>query len=261
MREMVFLFMQQHPLGRYFELEEENKILSTTEKGYGLQFNRICDNGVKQKFRVGLIYSKKWKQFELSASPLAFRYDFFSLYSHGSQELHIDSENININSMEINLNLGFIKFVQEFESKYGTGYDIRYFRFNEKDTKYFNVFLEQLDTCLSLFASIDSLEKFINLFLNSDQTVFSVDDYFIFPDYKNREISPYGEEQLDLAYKIFTYANIYPEKRKRMTEYALNYKYADGDFNEIDERKKERKKLFFRNINLLNDYLVNPMKD
>ncbi|MEG1536646.1 MAG: hypothetical protein RR416_06735, partial [Clostridia bacterium] len=92
-------------------------------------------------------------------------------------------------------NLGFIKFVQEFESKYGAKHDIRYFRFDEEDIKYFNVFLEQLDVCLSLFASIDSLEKFIDLFLYSDQTVFSVEDNFIFPDYKNREISPYGEDQ------------------------------------------------------------------
>ena len=200
MREMFFLFMQQHPLGRFFELKEENKILSTTEKGYGLQFNRICDNGVKQEFRVRLIYSKKWEQFELSASSVFFWYDFFSLYSHGRKEIHIDSANIN--SMEINLDLGFIKFVQEFESKYGAKHDIRYFRFDEEDIKYFNVFLEQLDVCLSLFASIDSLEKFIDLFLYSDQTIFSVEDNFIFPDYENREVSPFGVEQLDLAYIV-----------------------------------------------------------
>ena len=58
-----------------------------------------------------------------------------------------------------------------------------------------------MDACLSLFASIDSLEKFIDLFLNSDQTVFSTEDDFILPSYNNREISPFGVEQLDLAYK------------------------------------------------------------
>ena len=46
-----------------------------------------------------------------------------------------------------------------------------------------------------------------------------------------------------------------------MEEYALNYKYSDCTPEEIKERKKERMKLFFRNINLLNDYFVNPTKD
>lgn len=38
MREMVFLFMQQHPLGRYFELEEETKYSGSVEKTNGLHF-------------------------------------------------------------------------------------------------------------------------------------------------------------------------------------------------------------------------------
>jgi len=188
-----------------------------------------------------------------------FWYDFFSLYSHGRKEIHIDSANIN--SMEINLDLGFIKFVQEFESKYGAKHDIRYFRFDEEDIKYFNVFLEQLDVCLSLFASIDSLEKFIDLFLYSDQTIFSVEDNFIFPDYENREVSPFGQEQLKLAYQLFTYGNVYPEKIRKIEEYIINYKYPDGWSEDRIKRDIEIKKRFLKNYNLLNDYLVNPTKD
>ena len=249
MRKMVFLFMQQHPLGRYFELENEIKGFS----GMILKFKRICDNGTCQRFSVDLDFSKKWDRFELRAS--SFWYDFFAPYIKGSKEIYMTSKGSNIKSIEFFFNIGLIKFVQNWEN------NIWYFRFEKDDTQCFNTFLKQLDVCLTLFASIDSLGKFIDLFLYSDQTIFSAEDNFILPDYNNREISPFGEEQLKLAYQLFTYGNIYPEKRKNMEEYALNYKYSDCTPEEIKERKKERMKLFFRNINLLNDYFVNPTKD
>ena len=259
MREMVFLFMQQHPLGRYFELEEETKYSGSVEKTNGLHFQRVCNNGVKQKFKIVLTYSKKWGEFELTAS--SFCYDFFSHNFDMNEKLCVIKENINNYLMGIHFNLGFIKFVQDFESKYGAKHDIRYFRFDKEDAKYFNIFLKQLDACLSLFASINSLEKFIDLFLNSDQTVFSTEDDFILPSYNNREISPFGVEQLDLAYMLFTYGNIYPEKIKKIEEYALNYLYPNHFSEVIKEKYKKRFKELFRHINLLNDYLVNPTKD
>ncbi len=60
-------------------------------------------------------------------------------------------------------------------------------------------------------------------------------------------------EQLDLAYMLFTYGNIYPEKIKKIEEYALNYLYPNHFSEVIKEKYKKRFKELFRHINLLNE--------
>ena len=259
MREMVFLFMHQHPLGRFFELEEEFKTLSTTEKGYGLKFKRICDNGVKQRFKLSIKYSKKWERFELRAS--FFLYDFFAPYVKEAKKIYMAAQGDVIKSIDVFFNHGYVKSVREFENNEGKKHDIVFFRFKEEETKYFKDFLNHFNNCLDLFASIDSLDKLIDLFLYSDQTIFSVEDNFILPDYYNREISPYGVDQMTLAYQLFTYGNVYPEKVKKIEEYVLNHKYPDTWSEEDIKRNRESTEKFFKRTNLLNDYFVNPTKD
>ncbi|NNP73531.1 hypothetical protein A7P53_13340 [Acinetobacter defluvii] len=246
MKDIVLAFMQQHPVGRQFEVEKINKEFDARGQYYCIYFKKELEK-LTQYFNVSFDYDKRGEYFDLRIAYNGF--SFIKLFLSQEEEVLLKNNEFSIKSYPIKNN----SFNMSLWSKNLSSLDnyperkkLEHFILEKNEMNLFSLFLEQLNISLNTYSSITDIHDLAEL-------VFHPKGIF----YKDLELVEKGGVVdrvnvglINSLYKLSMYTKIDEKYKKTLDKVFTN-------FNENRVDNQERFKVIEETKRVIMEYVKN----
>lgn len=222
MKDILLAFMQQHPIGRQFEVEKVTKQFDDRKQYYGIDFKRNFKS-IIINFDMMLTYDLHNKLYKINIINCIINYE--NQYLNEIEKKMINKNELFFNGVNVS-------------NVFSIYLDVKYIKFNKKIDDFcfkydanilFYDFLHQFSEFLKLLVSIGAVEDIVNLFFNSNG-FFDHEVEDILNGITDKEIS--NGFILSLL-KIAVYGEISKSYKNNLIEYLVN----SSEVNSREDRK------------------------